>query len=50
VLTNVPVGKTYYLYYDATGTTPPDLPSSFMGGLTVNITDDMAGQDVIVDF
>jgi hypothetical protein len=49
VLTNVPVGKTYYLYY-AGDPGAPNLPSSFTFVTTENVTDDMAGQTIVVDF
>ncbi len=48
-LTNVPVGKTYYIYY-AGYPGDQNLPSSFTLVTTVNITEDMAGQTVVVNF
>ena len=49
VLTNVPVGKTYLIYY-ADDPLPDPLPSSFTSVTTINITDDMAGQNIDVSF
>lgn len=48
-LTNVPVGKTYYLYY-ANDPSPEPLPSSFTYVTTINVTDDMAGQTIVENF
>jgi len=44
-LTNVPVGKTYHLYYaDDPGS--PSLPTTFLGHQVITVTSDMAGQTV----
>jgi hypothetical protein len=49
VLTNVPVGKTYYLYYtDDPGA--QNLPTVFLDQQILNVTDDMAGLTLVVNF
>jgi hypothetical protein len=48
-LTNVPVGKTYYLYY-ADDPGAQSLPTVFLNQRILNVTDDMAGQTIVVDF